>query len=97
MTAPRQEVPRYVYRYLVTASTESTVPVGTSLVDQRRELVKAWEFIDMVTGASSYFVGERRGRCCSECHALHRLARDYGHEGEHGEGAPYTPDPGRSL
>lgn len=85
-----RKVPVFIYRYEVTASDHPGVPVGTRLADARRELVKDWVTIDRATGDMRTFVGERRERCCSECYALHRLVRDYGHVGEHGKDAPYT-------
>jgi hypothetical protein len=89
--AAYRKVPVYIYRYEVVASDHPNVPVGTRLADARRDLVKDWITMDRDTGDMRSFVGERRERCCSECYVHHRKVRDYGHAGEHGESAPYTP------
>lgn len=86
-----RRIPTYVYRYLVTASEHAEVPVGTPLIDKRRDRIKVWDFL--TDDGIKMVVGERGPRACSECHTLHKLVRDYDHEGEHGETAPYTPWP----
>jgi hypothetical protein len=93
----RHASPTYVYRYEVTDSDLPEVPVGTCLVDARRDLVKDWIVFDRTTDDMRAFTGERRERCCSECYAIHQLVRDHGHEGAHGKGAPYTATAARDA
>lgn len=90
--AGRSRTSTYVYRYQVTASEVPEYRIGQVLVDKRRDLVKTWTIFTHDTGDLREFTAERGPRCCSECHGL-GLVRDYGHDGEHGKAAPYTPWP----
>lgn len=76
--------PTYVYRYEVTMSDYEPVPVGTLLVDARRDLVKVWTIRDGETGKMFEFVGQRRERMCSDCWVLRKGANEDGHDGPHG-------------
>lgn len=81
---------KYVYRYLVTSSEHPDIKVGTPLVHHRREVVTAWDFL--TEAGVRTVVGRRGPRCCSECHQL-GLVREYAHDGDHGQSAPYVEWP----
>ena len=78
----------YVYRYNVTASSVDSVPVGTILIDKRRDLTHTWKFMDETSGEITCMTGERFGdRLCPTCYKSLRKATAFGHPGEH-ENAP---------
>jgi hypothetical protein len=81
----------YVYRYLVTASEHPDVPVGTPLVDHKREHTAVWDFLGE-DGVIRQVVGRRGPRICSDCHQM-KFVREYDHPGEHGKDALYVPWP----
>lgn len=85
--SPAKRIRVYTYRFLVVASEHPEIPVGTPMVDARRSDPMVWDFLH--DGEILSVVGKRGPRCCSECHAI-GLVRDYGHDGDHGESAPYT-------
>lgn len=80
----RKPTPKAFSAYLVTWSDESSMPVGSVLIDKGTQIDRDWNVMNFETGVETGARGRRLARLCPDCRVNHSKIGILGHDGECG-------------